>query len=420
MTYLPGFEHDIFISYAHRNEGADRLVSRFHERLESELGQLAKDLNVWRDKRKLDGNQLFDQTIRTALERAGLLLALNSHAYKESDYCQREASWFCDRAQKDGWGLSIGDRKRVFNALLNNLAPGEWHTAFAGASGYPFYENTPGEEIALPCDPDSIEFKTIIRELTRDLFKTLREFRKEILNRAQINESESKPAGNGQSLPPSSVLLDTHMKDDDYAMELRNALRSINVKAIFNQSEADPGENVKILEMRLKQLRRMIIVFGNVQESWVVNRFSMASEIANREKTASVVYSVAFSPDGKTVASAGETMRRRILRSVCGLRRRMKRWRGKRTNSWESTRMIHYSFGGCSPTAKSTRRKLTNPERLSCRASIVALPVAVNPIINVKSSFQVKCSFQRCWRGLNKGAVNPVTGSVAVIRTPLH
>ncbi len=286
MAYLPGFEHDIFISYAHIDQGADDWVSRFHSRLEAELRRLAgKKLSIWRDL-KLERNQLFDQTIRTAVDKAGLLLALNSYAHKESEYCQQELQWFCDRAPKDGWGLSIGDRKRIFNTLLNNLAPNEWHPAFSGASGYPFYENVPGDDIALPFDPDSNEFKTLIRDLTRDLFRTLRSFRQEILNRAQSDSTHNAQPGNGHDIPSSSVLLDTHMKDDDYAIEVRNVLRLLNVKAIFNQSEDDPGESIKILESRLKQLRRMIIVFGNVQESWVFGRLGMASEIANRERTA--------------------------------------------------------------------------------------------------------------------------------------
>src|SRR5262245_58916317 len=289
MAYLSGFKHDIFISYAHIDQGADEWVSRFHSRLEAELKRLAgRELNVWRDL-QLERNQLFDQTIKTAVEGAGLLLALNSYAHKDSDYCQQEVLWFCDRAQKDGWGLSIGDRKRVFNALLNNLPPCEWHPAFSGASGYPFYESIPGDDIALPCDPDSAEFKPFIRDLTRDLFRTLRSFRSEILNKApsELDEQEkSKPGGDGNGQYSSSVLLDTHMKDDDHAIEVHNVLRSLNVKAVFNQSEDDPGESIKILEARLKQLRRMIIVFGNVQESWVFNRLGMASEIANREKAA--------------------------------------------------------------------------------------------------------------------------------------
>ncbi len=283
MAFVPGYENDVFISYSHLNQGADQWVSRFHDRLEANLKALAgKDLKIWRD-RKLERNQLFDQTIQSAVEGAALLLALNSLTYKESNYCQQEVQWFCEQVKKDGWGLSIGDRKRIFQMLLNKIPHNEWHPAFSGASGYPFFEDIPDDDIALPFDPDSDEFKKLIKDLTRDLFRTLRAFKQEILNK---QSTEPQAAGNGHGLPSSAVLLDTHMKDDDHAYEVRNALRALNVKTFLNQSEDDPGENIKILETRLKQLRRMIIVFDSVQESWVFNRLGMASEIANREKAA--------------------------------------------------------------------------------------------------------------------------------------
>lgn len=291
MAYLPGFEHDILISYAHLDEGADSWVSQFHVRLEAELKRLAgRDLTIWRDQR-LEGGQLFDQTIKTAIERAGLLLSLNSYAYKDSPYCQQEVQWFCDKSkdkQKDGWGLNIGDRKCIYNALLNNLPTNEWHTAFSGATGYPFYESVPGDDIGLVCDPEAPQFKQQIRSLTPDLFRTLRAFKQEILNNQPVEpapQTATGNGGNGKAIQLPSVLLDTHMKDDDFAIGVHQALRSLNVKAFFNQSEDDPGENVRILESHLKKLQRMIIVFGNVQESWVFNRLSMASEIANREQT---------------------------------------------------------------------------------------------------------------------------------------
>ncbi|HEU0185340.1 MAG TPA: toll/interleukin-1 receptor domain-containing protein [Blastocatellia bacterium] len=285
MAYLPGFENDIFISYSHLDQRADKWVSKFHDRLEAELKPYtSKDLKIWRDPR-LDGNQLFDQTIKTAIDSTGMLLALNSFAYKDSDYCQQELQWFCERMRKDGWRSSVGDRKRICNVRLNNLPFKEWPPAFSGASGYQFHEDVSDpDDIAPPYRPDSAKFKTSIGILARDLALTLRAFKQTIFNSQPVGETPGQPEGDGQPLSCSTVLLDTHMKDDDYAIEVRNALRSLNVKAIFNQSEDDPGENVKILEARLTSLRRMIIVFGNVQESWVINRLSMASEIANREK----------------------------------------------------------------------------------------------------------------------------------------
>jgi hypothetical protein len=63
-----------------------------------------------------------------------------------------------------------------------------------------------------------------------------------------------------------------------------NALHSLNIRAIFNQNDGAPGENISILETRLKQLRHVIVVFAEVEESWVLGRLSVVSEIANKEK----------------------------------------------------------------------------------------------------------------------------------------
>ena len=114
---------------------------------------------------------------------------------------------------------------------------------------------------------------------------TLRAFKQEIDNRESEQLAADNTDGNGHTFPSSSVLLDTHMKDDDYAMEVRNALRSMNVKTYFNQSDDDPGESLENFGARLRKLGRIIIVFGNVRERWVLNRFGAASEIANGEKT---------------------------------------------------------------------------------------------------------------------------------------
>ena len=283
MAYLPGFEHDIFISYAHLNEGADRWVSLFHERLEAQLRQFAGGLSVWRD-RQLRRDELFDQTIKAAVEGSGLFLALNSHAYVGSDYCQQEVRWFCEQTQKDGWGISIGNRKRLIQALLNNIPHKNWNPAFSGATGYPFYRDFPKDDTALPCAPDSADFRDRIDELASNLFGALRAFQQEIRNRQVITLEQ--PTGSNHALLPSSILLDTHMKDDVQAIEVHRALRGLNVKTYFNQSEDNPGESVRILETRLRQTGRMIIVFDSVSESWVLGRLGLVSEIANKEQAA--------------------------------------------------------------------------------------------------------------------------------------
>jgi hypothetical protein len=184
MAFVPGFEHDIFISYAHVNnpggeEGAGGWVTQFHRVLEEQLLQhTGKSLKIWRD-RRLDRNNDFDKTIKTAVESAALFLSINSTAYKNSAYCQDEARWFHERAQQDGFGVSLDDRRRIFHTLINQQPFSDWPAPFQGMTAYKFFEQVPDDDIGLTLELDSplfkIEFKALVRQLTRTLliFKDL-------------------------------------------------------------------------------------------------------------------------------------------------------------------------------------------------------------------------------------------------------
>lgn len=449
MAYLADFENDLFISYARLNNQSDTddgegWVSRFHARLESELKQLAgRELKIWRDLQDLERNQLFDVTIKRAVEQSGLLVVINSLSWKASTYCQEEARWFGERAQQDGWGLAIGDRKRVFNVRFNNIPYTEWHPVLSGANPYNFFEAEAEDDVGFAVEPESEQFKRELRVLVRNLFNTLRAFKLTQENRKQpaqatassqsaavsTNVNNGSPVGTpakpaatiflagtsdtlrktrqrlanelaekgvtlaDEAPPPwepqahdehvgaeiqnvqlcvhlfdawpgreiedqaeqyythrqvqlaqqqnkeqlvwvapsldltavedeahrnflaeletgnragtrhrfvresptqlaqlvlsrveelkqtreqvqdsATVLLDTHLKDDDYTFEVRNALRNLDIRSYINQTEADPRSNIEILEKRLRQVNQMILVFGNVNEDWVWGR----------------------------------------------------------------------------------------------------------------------------------------------------
>lgn len=306
MAFLPGFTNDLFISYAHLNEGADKWVSRFQDRLEAQLKQLAgRELKIWRDLEQLPRDHLVNQTIKAELEASGLFLALHSHAYDDSPYCRQEVQWFCDHVQNDDWGLSIGNRKRIVPALLSNIPVKEKHPVFGDVVGYPFYKPFPKDDTALPCDPDSEQFKNGINELVSNLFSALRAFKQEIENKRQLAIAPNQPTGSHHIWPSSSVLLDTNMKDDDHAIEVHKTLRSLNIKSYLNQSEDDVGDSIDALESRLKRLGRMIIVFNSVQESWVFRRLSMASEIANSGEKIPLKLGIYYGPQ-RTKGNGGQ------------------------------------------------------------------------------------------------------------------
>jgi hypothetical protein len=74
-----------------------------------------------------------------------------------------------------------------------------------------------------------------------------------------------------------------------------------------------------------------------------------------------------------------------------------------------------YQLGGCSWALVSRRRRFITLERFSFRATIVARPQAVIPIIWVKSGLHWKWSFQAVDRGLNSGVSCWVSGSMKLV-----
>src|SRR5215216_993083 len=160
MGYVTGFDYDIFISYAHvDNETADKgdpgWVSLFREHLEVQLSKRIGRIGavkMWQDP-TLEGSQLFDQTIRDGINRSAIFLALTSTGYLASEYCQQELKWFCSKANSEPVGLSVGDRMRVFNLLLNNIPHKQWPQEFGRTSGYPFHDADRDDEFGYPTDP---------------------------------------------------------------------------------------------------------------------------------------------------------------------------------------------------------------------------------------------------------------------------
>ena len=111
MAYLPGFEYDIFISYAHvDNETLDEndkgWVEQFHRAFAILINQRvgrADRLKIWRDE-KLGPFTEFDAEISDRLKSAALLLSLTSNAYLASDYCKKELACFHKKAGDESLG----------------------------------------------------------------------------------------------------------------------------------------------------------------------------------------------------------------------------------------------------------------------------------------------------------------------------
>lgn len=118
---MANFKKDLFISYAHidnqplspEHEG---WISRFHSSLNALLSmRLGKQARIWRDD-KLQGNDVFADEIVAQFGETAVLVSVLTPRYLKSEWCTREVSEFCERAEASG-GVVVSHKARVFKVM---------------------------------------------------------------------------------------------------------------------------------------------------------------------------------------------------------------------------------------------------------------------------------------------------------------
>lgn len=138
------FDADAFISYAHLDnleliEGHHGWVTNLHRALEKRVAQfLGKLPRIWRDP-KLQGNDLFAETIIERLRRVAVLVVVVSPRYVKSEWTRKELSEFWRAAQEQG-GVRLHDKARIFKVLKTRV-PVELHPPeLQHMLGYEFFK----------------------------------------------------------------------------------------------------------------------------------------------------------------------------------------------------------------------------------------------------------------------------------------
>ena len=167
MTYVPGFAHDVFVSYAHGPPQSGRRVDlmsdwthSFVDDLQSQLDVLlgTKDqkrrVSIFID-RALDGNRPLSESLTAKAKQSALLLVVMSHYYLDSPWCRDELKWFSDQA---------GSNDKVFVVKAFNTAAELWPPALKPDGhplpGFTFYSTEDPDELGKPLGwpkPDKTE-----------------------------------------------------------------------------------------------------------------------------------------------------------------------------------------------------------------------------------------------------------------------
>ena len=90
MAYVPGYTGDVFISYAHLDDG-DGWVTEVKSKIAARLtADLAGEPEIWFDADRLRTGDIFKQEIHNKLSNTLILLAVISPSFLKSQFCMEE------------------------------------------------------------------------------------------------------------------------------------------------------------------------------------------------------------------------------------------------------------------------------------------------------------------------------------------
>jgi hypothetical protein len=140
MAFVPEYENDVFVSYAHLDNEAfasqpKGWVTRFVDDLRTVLSQrlASRDVKIWMDG-ALTGNAPFAGDIEQALRKSATLLVFASPSYLRSEWCARERGGFLRTVREGG---VVGSR--LFRVEIEEIDRAQVPEEFRDRLGYQFW-----------------------------------------------------------------------------------------------------------------------------------------------------------------------------------------------------------------------------------------------------------------------------------------
>jgi hypothetical protein len=181
MSYIRGFTHDVFVSYAHADnlpvgDDTEGWIAKFHRSFLAYLRRLIRDesLSVFRDP-KLNGNDMFENVLEQSFRGSAVLITVLTPNYIESEWCIRELRGFAEAASSP----ATASKSRLFKVQPWGLERERHPRELAGMLGYQFYslDPTTGDEESFrrtsEQDPDQ-RYWSVLNHLARDVGELLK------------------------------------------------------------------------------------------------------------------------------------------------------------------------------------------------------------------------------------------------------
>lgn len=288
------FEHDFFISYAHLDDealvaGEQGWISELHRLLEIRVGQMRGERpKIWRDL-KLQGNDIFADTIIERLPRIAALVSVLSPRYVQSEWCNRELKEFCRAAERSG-GVRIGDKARIFKVVKTPVSRERFPEEVQPMLGYEFFvydESGRPRELSQEYGGKERAFMTKLDDLAYDIAQLL----------DQMSNGKAIEAG---AAPKGTVFL------AETSYELREQREEIRRDLVRNGYEVLPDRALPLVAPELEALvreqlgrsqvsihligRNYGIVPDGATQSVVERQQALASEAAAGSALSSIIW----------------------------------------------------------------------------------------------------------------------------------
>ena len=256
MAFVPGYKHDIFVSYAH---GDNReWISRFVGRLESELkNKLGDSADVWLDDSDLRKTRDFQKEIPDGVTSTATFLLLPSPAYIRSQYCIEiecrafEETLPSKKARFAGQGFA--NEKYAVRCPIEQVDDNEHWQLFPGLTDIPFFDASGTYAVGKP------KFERSFRELTQSILPLLKRMRNQctpvFVYPRNPEEDELKKVR--QSLVNELEDISYRVLPDRY-VSLPDQLREASL-AVFLQGEQYDSSVKELAEVARQQGRPWVV-----------------------------------------------------------------------------------------------------------------------------------------------------------------
>ena len=192
MAYVPGFDHDIFISYASVNNPEpekDEMgwVTNFRVRLEKDLAcRIGKNFKIWMDQKDIAVGDDFRDEIIGGVETSAILLIILSEVYLDSEWCTTERNAFMEQVgklKKSDIGGFAG-LKRIFVVRFEDVNRNDLPSEFKGLQQIDFFREDENKKVytlgwpqLLKTDQYYHKYTYTLANLSRDLANCLKELK---------------------------------------------------------------------------------------------------------------------------------------------------------------------------------------------------------------------------------------------------